>query len=110
MGMDTVEIVIRTEEVFSIDLPDDECWRISTVGDFYRLVLSKITLADLPSPTPQNILLTGRSRLEDQFPALSPWTPEDAWATLVAIIQDQLQVSKDEVTEHAKFLDDLGCD
>jgi len=110
MGMDTVELIIRTEEVFSVDLPDEECGRVQTVGDLYRLVLSKITLTDVPLAAPQAVSPVGRSRLEDQFPALSPWTPEDAWATLVAVIQDQLQVEKDKITEHARFVDDLGCD
>jgi acyl carrier protein len=110
MGLDTVEIVIRTEEVFLVDLRDDECGRVVTVGDLHRLVLSKITLSDADLPDAENTKTTGRSRLEDQYPALSPWTKEDAWATLVAIIHDQLQVGIDEITEHATFLDDLGCD
>jgi acyl carrier protein len=40
MGLDTVEIVLRTEETFNIDLPDEECSKVITVGDLYRLVLS----------------------------------------------------------------------
>ena len=42
MGLDTVEIVLRTEETFNIDLRDDECGRLVTVGDLYRLVLRKL--------------------------------------------------------------------
>ena len=33
MGLDSVELIIRTEDVFSVDLTDDECSQIRTVGD-----------------------------------------------------------------------------
>ena len=109
MGMDTVELVMRAEEVFAIDLPDDECASVRTVGDLYRLVLRKLQIPhSATDPVPQ--LGSGRCRLTDQFPGLLPWTPEDVWATLVEIILDQLQVNREEITEHATFLDDLGCD
>lgn len=42
MGLDAVELVIRIEETFSIDLPDEELSSIRTVGDLYELVLSKV--------------------------------------------------------------------
>jgi acyl carrier protein len=108
MGMDTVELIMRAEEVFAIDLPDDECGLVETVGDFYRLVLKHLNLTqDAQTPLAK---LQGRSRLEDQFPGLQLWTPADVWATLVAIIEDQLQVDIEEITEHATFQEDLGCD
>ena len=44
MGVDTVEIVLRTEEMFNVDLPDDECSRIVTIDDLYRVLLSKLEL------------------------------------------------------------------
>ena len=44
MGLDTVEIILRTEEVFAIDLPDEDCGMVLTVGDFYHLVLTKLQL------------------------------------------------------------------
>lgn len=42
MGLDFVEIVMRIEEEFSIDLPDAELGSVLTVGDLYELVLSKV--------------------------------------------------------------------
>jgi acyl carrier protein len=110
MGMDTVELIIRTEEVFSVDLPDEECSRVIHVGDLYRLILSKLALADARIESTEPITKVGRSRLEDRYPALLPWTREDVWATLVAIIQDQLQVNVEEIVERATFQDDLRCD
>jgi hypothetical protein len=50
MGMDAVEIVLRTEELFAITIPDDEASAVRTVGDFYRLICSKLSLVPLPSP------------------------------------------------------------
>lgn len=49
MGLDLVEIVLRTEETFNVNLPDDECGRVITVGDVYRPVLSKLELPHLKS-------------------------------------------------------------
>jgi len=42
MGLDTVEIVMRIEEEFAIDLPDAELEQVRTVGDLHELVLSKL--------------------------------------------------------------------
>lgn len=42
MGLDTVEIVLRVEETFGVDLPDDELGSVATVGDLYRLLLSRL--------------------------------------------------------------------
>jgi acyl carrier protein len=42
MGLDSVELVMRIEEEFSIDLPDDEISGVRTVGDLYEVVLSKL--------------------------------------------------------------------
>jgi acyl carrier protein len=42
MGLDTVEIVLRVEETFGVDLPDDELESVATVGDLYKLLLSKL--------------------------------------------------------------------
>ena len=45
MGLDTVEIVMRIEEEFSIELPDAELGAVITVGDLYEVVLSKLNTA-----------------------------------------------------------------
>lgn len=44
MGLDLVELLLRTEEVFSVDLPNEECELIRAVGDLYRLILDKLKL------------------------------------------------------------------
>jgi len=47
MGLDVVELVLRVEETFGIDLPDDELQSVRTVGDLYQLVLSKLDGGDV---------------------------------------------------------------
>jgi acyl carrier protein len=113
VGLDTVEIVLTTEEVFSIELPDDECGLVVTVGDLYRLVLNKLNLPYLAMDSAhinRAAAPPGRSRLKDRYPGLAPWTSPDVSATLTAIIQDQLQVDFEEITETATFINDLRCD
>ncbi len=107
MGLDTIELVLRTEEIFSVDLPDDGCARVVTVGDLYRLLLGKLQLPYLPAAEAESLpYRVDRSRIFH----LQPWTTPDVWANLKAIIMDHLQVPEDEVHESARFLDDLRCD
>ncbi|HZB89492.1 MAG TPA: hypothetical protein VE291_12580 [Terracidiphilus sp.] len=42
MGLDSVEIVLRTEDEFSITISDDEAAGSITVGKLYDLILSKL--------------------------------------------------------------------
>ena len=109
MGLDTVEIVLRTEETFNINLPDDECSKAITVGDLYRLVLSKL---ELPYVQANEIEAgkRGRDRSHLRMPSLYSWALPDVWQTLKGIIVDQLQIKEEDVKEEAAFLRDLGCD
>jgi len=50
MGMDAVEICLRIEELSAITLLTREASAVRTVGDFYRLICSKLSLVPLPSP------------------------------------------------------------
>jgi acyl carrier protein len=109
MGMDLVEIVIRVEETFVIDLPTEECSFIRTVGDLFRLTLEKLHLPYL-SAVELDGKRPGRDFSQTRFPGLTNWTTPDVWSTLRGIICDQLQVDIDDVRESATFLDDLRCD
>jgi acyl carrier protein len=109
MGLDTVEIVLRTEETFNIDLPDDDCSRVITVGDLYRLVLSKLELPYLEANEVE-AGTHGRDRSRLRNASQSSWSPPDVWRTLKGIIVDQLQVDEEDVKEEAAFLRDLGSD
>ncbi len=108
MGLDIVEIVLRTEETFTVDLLDHECAQVLTVGDLYRLVLRKLDLPYQPA-TDIEFHVSGRDRSRT-FRNVSPWTTPDVWTTLKALIQDQLQVPPEDVHEAAHFQHDLRAD
>jgi acyl carrier protein len=113
LGLDAVEIILRTEEVFAVNLPDSECSKISTVGDLYRFLLEKLKLPYLSSDgieNPDGATRVGYNRAQSQFPSLKPWTAPDVWITLKAIIRDQLQIHEDCIRENARFVQDLGCE
>lgn len=105
MGLDTVEIILETEQRFAIELPDAECATILSVGDLYRLVLRKLDLPYAPAKDVEPIGFARQARFLS-----STWSIPDAWCTLKSIIIEQLQVDGDEVRESARFRDDLGCD
>jgi acyl carrier protein len=108
MGLDFVELVMRTEEVFSVELPDEECEFIRSVGDLYKLVLSKLQLPYVPSSDVEahspGTVRSGRSM------QLSAWTTPDVWLTLKEVIHEELGVKRSAIKESATFIDDLRCD
>lgn len=46
MGLETVEILLETEELFGIRIADDEASEIRTVGEFHELILRKLAMWD----------------------------------------------------------------
>lgn len=38
MGLDIIEILVKIEKTFGINIPNQEAEKIVTVGDFYNLV------------------------------------------------------------------------
>jgi acyl carrier protein len=109
MGMDLVEIVLRAEETFGVDLPDDECEQIRTVGDLYRLVLSKLQLpyVQVSEVEAGN---KGRNCSPLRTSSLSSWSPPDVWRTVKGIVVEQLRVDENDVIEDADFQRDLLCE
>jgi hypothetical protein len=119
MGLDAVEIVLRTEEFYSITIADDEAERVRTVGDFYELICSKLNLIPLISPQTPTVL-PKVSEVESSFlilrkhtrlpppPEVLPWTPQSVWNTLVALLADQQGLKTVEILYTARFVEDLG--
>jgi acyl carrier protein len=108
MGLDSVEIVLRVEETFSIDLPDDECAALETVGDMFRAILRKLQLDYHPAAEIERSA-SGRDYSRRQLLSLVLWSTADVWMTLRGIIMDQLQVDMEDIRESAHFVRDLGC-
>jgi hypothetical protein len=121
MGLDVVEIVLRTEEFFVIHIEDDEAASVRTVGDFYNLICAKLDVPPLQNPvTPANLpKVTEKEKvflfLQKQMPLpappeVLPWSPQSVWDSLVALIVNQLCLEPGEVLYHARFVEDLRVD
>ena len=104
MGLDVVELVLRCEEVFDIELEDNRLEHTRTVGDLFELICAQL---GLPTSQTSPATLTGPT---SPHRSSKPWARETAWATLVGICTDQLQVDEDKITYTARFVEDLRVD
>jgi len=93
----------------AVDLPDEECELVQTVGDRYRLVLEKLALPYIPSVEIETNAM-GVKRPLSKGVQLGSWTTPDVWVTLQALICHELGVEPNQITEAAVFVDDLGCE
>jgi len=121
MGLDAVEIILRAEELFAIDIGDEEAAKVETVGQFYELICSKLHIPPLPSPVTSEELPVITNR-EKKFlflsrntplpapPGVLPWSPQSAWDCIVAIFVDQQQLRVEDVVYPARIAKDLGVD
>jgi len=121
MGLDIVEIVLRTEEFFVVNIGNDEAAVVRTVGDFYKLICAKLNVSPFESPVTSTKLPTV-TRKEKTLPFLYkhtplpappevlPWSPQSVWDCLVAVIVDQQGLDPKEVLYQARFIEDLGVD
>jgi hypothetical protein len=121
MGLDGVEIIIRTEELFGINIEDDESGSVRTVGDFYILVCAKLGVYPLPSPvtsaslpkiseTEKKFLFLHTNRSLPAPPEVLPWSPQSVWDSIVAVFVDQQGLSPGEILFGARISEDLGVD
>jgi hypothetical protein len=121
MGLDAVEIVLRTEDLFAITLSDEEAAAVRTVGDFYRLICTKLDVKPLSSPiTSAKLPIITRKEKKNWFlqthtplpapPEVLPWTPQTVWDTLVAVFVDQQSLEPKVILYHASIQGDLGID
>ena len=121
MGLDSVEILIRTEELFVIGINDDEAARVRTVGDLYKLICAKLDVPPLQSPLTSKELpvITHREKVflfltsHKPLPAppeVLPWSPQSVWDCLVAIFVDQMGLRPEKIIYNARIVQDLGVD
>jgi len=121
MGLDAVEIVLRTEELFVITIGDDEAAAVRTVGDFYNLICSKMNVTPLQSPV-TSAELPRITHKEKKFlflsthtplpapPEVLPWSPQSVWDALVAVFVNQQGLDAEEILYRARIVQDLGID
>lgn len=116
-----MEIILRTEELFVIEISDEEAASVHTVGDFYRLICTKLDVLPLESPitSPELPVITHREKAflflarHTPLPAPSdvlPWSPQSVWDCLVAVFVDQMGLRPRTITYHARIARDLGVD
>lgn len=119
MGLDGVEIILRVEELFAIDIGDEEAAKVETVGQFYELICFKLHIPPLRSPVTSEELpvITHREKVflflsrHTPLPApaeVLPWSPQGVWDCVVAVFVDQLALREKDVTYHARIAKDLG--
>ncbi len=121
MGLDAVEIILRAEELFAIEIQDEEAARIETVGQFYDLICSKLNIVPLQSPITSKELpvITHHEKIflflsrPTHLPApveVLPWSPQSVWDCVIAIFVDQQGLNVEDVAYSARIAKDLGVD
>lgn len=121
MGLDGVEIILRVEELFGIEIGDEEASKVERVGQFYELICSKLKVSPLRSPVTSEVLpvITQREKvfllLERHKPlpapaGVLPWSPQSVWDCVVTVLVDQQGLRVDEITYDARIAKDLGID
>jgi acyl carrier protein len=90
MGLDSVELVMRVEREFQIDISDAEARTMLTVGDMQRSI--------------QRLLEERRAQGEDR----PHWSDRALFVALQDIIIDEIGVKRERITPTARFIRDLG--
>ena len=89
MGLESVELVMSTEEAFEIEITDAEAEKIYTVGDLYDCVIAKLR----QSP----------DRVE-------PLDSQAVWMRLRGVISEQLGIEMRRILKSSRFVEDLRVD
>lgn len=121
MGLDSVEMVLRAEEFFNIEIGDGEAAQVRTVGDFYVLICGLLGIVPLKDPvTPDHLPIITEWKESWLFfrkavhlpPSadVRPWSPENVWNCLVSIFVDQQGLKPDRIRFGARIAEDLGID
>ena len=87
MGLDTVELLLSTEELFGIEIPDDDASEIVTVGELRDYIAAKL-------------IQRGDSSVNADI----------VFDQLRTLICQHLGVEPHQVVPGARFVDDLHAD
>jgi acyl carrier protein len=106
MGLDVVELTMKCEETFHVELEDWRLGQMRTVGDLFELICEQLGLPFGPQePRPTKTLPIPLVAVPQEG-----WNRETVWSKVVQICVDQLQVDKEDVVYSASFVDDLEAD
>jgi acyl carrier protein len=86
MGLDSVELVMNTEEHFGIEIPDEIAETLFTVGDLHGFIVAELGRI-------------GRER-----------SAETVFVELRKLICDQFGIKAERVVAEARIVKDLGID
>ena len=89
MGLAIVELIMRVEEAFEIEIGDEEFSELETVGQLHSCIVSKIGWSD-------SLHIANEQA--------------QVWQKLKAIIGDEMFVEPDKITPEAQFVRDLNLD
>lgn len=87
MGIETIEVIQKTEEAFGITLPDEDMAEMGIVGDFCVYVANKVNIE-----TDREVEM------------------EDVHKFVIKMLQDDYDIHKEHVTLKAHFVHDIGLD
>ncbi|REJ75259.1 MAG: hypothetical protein DWQ47_07160 [Acidobacteria bacterium] len=85
MGLDLVEIVMRTEEEFDIEISDPEAEAIKTPGELINFVKTR----------PEVV----RQELKEEEIRNRIWS----------ILEDELGIKREEWTDNSRFIEDMNA-
>ena len=89
MGLDSVELLLRIEEEFDVEISDEEASTIVTVGDLHACLVRK---------------WDARSKSERRG------VKEPTWQALCDVVVDQLGIQPERISPNAEIVKDLGID
>jgi acyl carrier protein len=84
MGLDIVELIMRVEEEFDLEIPDEDVEQLITTGMMADYLVQK-----------------QEQPLERQ---------EEIWQQLCFVIADQCAVPPEKITRNTRFVEDLNLD
>jgi acyl carrier protein len=93
MGLESVEIILSVEEVFDLEIPDEDVEEFETVGDMYLYLLKRLNIP-----------------LYDTETRTASWQREQVWQKLRDIFVRCLEIKPEKVTLTARLVHDLGID
>jgi hypothetical protein len=86
MELETVEILMEIEDEFEISIPDQVASKCLTVGDTHRVIVD---------------MLVAKGTIR------SPELESEAWARLVKILTEQVQMKPEDVRPELHWIPDI---